>query len=344
MRVVRIFKLTPLATEEIFVEEQTNELVEERNAKIIEDKYEPDDLPSEAYLKLNEAQFLSLTSYFPIYNATYYKIDYNKTRREKLDVNMHIRGHYMMDNREVFHHSQWKIGSSQNKIKVDEFMCYDQDKINPKIVTKPYKILSNPKQTSQKSSWEFILFNKFKDCNIFFNKQANRTMRSLRSMSSTRAGVSKNCIIKDLVIVNEVITNEVNLGSKKKIFFGDDLIDKIYFCPPNDVIVLDYIETNKLGKMLIDYIHLEENTNIKKSEMEDFIQLLKQKYESEVKKIEEEKVDLVNQLNYLTEEFHNKVNSVEKFRNSLRLITDPSRYDQEDEVEEYSSCKNLENA
>ena len=105
-------------------------------------------------------------------------------------------------------------------------------------------------------------------------------------------------LIKDLILVNEPITHllEMNIDKKKKkCFTGRDIIDRIYFCPYNGIVVLDHNETNKVGIMLLDYLRLEENQDMIRNEYEIIVNELSYKIENESKKFNDEKEKLINE-------------------------------------------------
>lgn len=81
----------------------------------------------------------------------------------------------------------------------------------------------------------------------------------------------------------------------KKFFIGRDLIDRIYFCPSNGVVVLDYNETNKVGIMLLDYLRLESNYEVLRKDYEVILSDVDKKIEEECKKISSEKINLIKQ-------------------------------------------------
>jgi hypothetical protein len=81
----------------------------------------------------------------------------------------------------------------------------------------------------------------------------------------------------------------------KKYFVGRDLIDRIYFCPANGVVVLDYNETNKIGIMLLDYLRLESNYEVVRKDYDVLLSDVNKKVEEESQKIYSEKNNLIKQ-------------------------------------------------
>lgn len=109
---------------------------------------------------------------------------------------------------------------------------------------------------------------------------------------------NRKILFEDLILINEIITEttEANIDkSKCKGYIGRDLIDRIYFCPMNNVIVLDYNEANKLGVMLLDYLRIEADRENLKRELEYEINERHFKYEEEARRYEDEKQKFVDE-------------------------------------------------
>lgn len=93
---------------------------------------------------------------------------------------------------------------------------------------------------------------------------------------------SKRPLLEDILIINEAISDHSEVAisnSKKKMFLGRDLVDRIYFCPMNNIVVLDYNETNKIGILLLRYIRLEEQVENQQLELNAAITEISEKYE-----------------------------------------------------------------
>jgi hypothetical protein len=112
---------------------------------------------------------------------------------------------------------------------------------------------------------------------------------------------TKKIEIEKINFINETLTSHSDIiinNRKQKCFLGKDLIDKIYFCPDDNFIILNYDEINKLGLFLLDYLRNDNEISnfdnmkgqIESKYEEEFIAL-----NNEKEKIQIEKEELIKE-------------------------------------------------
>jgi len=119
---------------------------------------------------------------------------------------------------------------------------------------------------------------------------------------------TKKMEIEQFNIINETLSSHSDIvvnNKKHKCFLGKDLIDKIYFCPDDNFVILNYEEINKLGLFLLDSLRND-------SEIINFNNMLGQiesKYEEEFsalnnekEKMQKEKEDFVKEKEQMKKE------------------------------------------
>jgi len=95
------------------------------------------------------------------------------------------------------------------------------------------------------------------------------------------------------------LTTEINVeNTKKKCFFGTDLIDRIYFCPANSILVLDHNEAFKIGILLLESLRVESENKFLKIRNENFIEDSNQKFKEINTKYDEEKQKFLKEYVY----------------------------------------------
>lgn len=98
----------------------------------------------------------------------------------------------------------------------------------------------------------------------------------------------KMILVQDLYIINETLsqhTEKLLFNNKYRCFLGKDIIDKIYFCPNDNIIFLNYEEANKIGVLFLELLRYEK-------ELVDYEFLFKHisvKYNEECENLQNEK-------------------------------------------------------
>jgi hypothetical protein len=142
------------------------------------------------------------------------------------------------------------------------------------------------RNTSFKEFLNFYQSNK-KDAN--FKKNRNLFIKQkLKNLNN------HNMIyVEDLLIINETLsqhTEKVLLNNKFKCFLGKDIIDKIYFCPIDNIIFLNYEEANKIGILFLELLRYEKEL----ADYEFLFRHISLKYNAECENLQKEK-DIVYQ-------------------------------------------------
>ena len=81
------------------------------------------------------------------------------------------------------------------------------------------------------------------------------------------------------------------MNNKYKCFLGKDIVDKIYYCPEDNVIILNFEEANKIGLMLLELLRTE-------AEIIQYDILFKQiskKFEDELLSTQKERESFINE-------------------------------------------------
>ena len=102
---------------------------------------------------------------------------------------------------------------------------------------------------------------------------------------------TKNIEVEQINIVNETLSahSEIQIKNKKqKCFLGKDLIDKIYFCPDDNFVVLSFEEVNKLGLFLLESLRNEGENQ----EYQAVFEQIAPKFEEEIKALNVEKEEI----------------------------------------------------
>lgn len=237
----------------------------------------------------------------------FFKVDYLKRQFYQMGkINTLKTDFYHIDNREV-HMTTSKnqftevFKSENNNIK--DMITFNDD-FNYKICDKSKRnkyYLNNPKTHI-----------KFK---IRHYQKENSNLFSIIKKQNIKKS-------KEIVIINEPISqlNEISLfdTSKKKCYTGKDIIDRIYFCPANSIVVLDYNETNKLGILLLDYLRLEANQGNYKEEYDKNLKELNQKFQEEVRRVNEEKERSLSELNNIKQLYDRQLELIYEYQKALK--------------------------
>jgi hypothetical protein len=247
--------------------------------------------------------------------------------------------------------------SQMAKSQMDVFL----DRENPKHQTNSkmfpmkeveYKVLSNPNKISQIVSTGAFAYNQ-QHLPPYVPSKRNILKSSINSAEIYNRTIcsnkrSRQPFSKDLFLVNEPISENIELNiekTKQKCYIKGDLLEKLYFCPNNNVVILDYNDTNKIGTLLLDYIRMEGEYERQKIEKERLIQEWKQNIEELIKKSNEEKEKLTNELNLIKELNIKKKEAVEKYMLALKRRIDMCNkfFNEEDyNLIEFDNSKNID--
>ena len=99
---------------------------------------------------------------------------------------------------------------------------------------------------------------------------------------------TKTMELEQINIVNETLSAHMDIkinNRSHKCFQGKDLVDKIYFCPENNFVILNYEEINKLGLLLLDSLRGENEMN----DANIIYGQIESKYEGELNALNSEK-------------------------------------------------------
>lgn len=148
-------------------------------------------------------------------------------------------------------------------------------------IRKKQSIIHLKRNTSLKAYFNFYQSNK-KDENFKKNQD------SFIKRKSKNSNVHNMIHVEDLIIINETLsqhTEKVLFNNKYKCFLGKDIIDKIYFCPSDNIILLNYEEANKIGVLFLELLRYEK-------ELADYEFLFKHisiKYNEQCENLQKEK-------------------------------------------------------
>ena len=81
----------------------------------------------------------------------------------------------------------------------------------------------------------------------------------------------------------------------KKIYFQNDLFERIYNCPKDCMVAISNHESSLLGTLLVDYLAIEEELKNNKDEYEKSLSEFVSRYENESKFFVDEKIKLLKE-------------------------------------------------
>ncbi len=110
------------------------------------------------------------------------------------------------------------------------------------------------KNNSLKEFLNFYQSNK-KDPNFIKNRNAFIQQKAKNINNHNRI------FVENLFIINETLSqhmDKVFFNNKHKCFLGKDILDKIYFCPSDNIVILNYEEANRIGVMFLELLRYEK--------------------------------------------------------------------------------------
>lgn len=135
------------------------------------------------------------------------------------------------------------------------------------------------------SAKELMNYYKTYKNNPYFKKEVLQKTKTKNSINNSMIQ------IEDLHIINETLSQHTEkqlLNNKYKCFLGKDIIDKIYFCPEDNIVIFNFEEINKIGVMLLELLRTEAEL----SEYDFMLRHLGIKYDEELNKIQTERESL----------------------------------------------------
>ena len=154
------------------------------------------------------------------------------------------------------------------------------------------------KINKKQSAIDFKKTNTLKDLSYFYslnkNKKNSKEYKNSIKIKSKNNSFSMLSTKEDIFIINETITEHSEkslMNNKYKCFLGKDIVDKIYYCPEDNVIILNFEEANKIGLMLLELLRTE-------AEIIQYDILFKQiskKFEDELLSTQKERESFINE-------------------------------------------------
>ncbi len=148
-----------------------------------------------------------------------------------------------------------------------------------------YKKQSTLQSMKNNSLKEFMNFYKSNKNEPNFRNNRNSFIQAKTKNYSNNTNLTS---VENIQFINETLSQHTEkefFNNKYKCFLGRDIIDKIYFCPDDNIIVLNYEEANKIGVMLLEMLRYE-------SEIADYQFIFKQitqRYNEECENLKKEK-------------------------------------------------------
>lgn len=200
----------------------------------------------------------------------------------------------------------YNVNAKSFKANKADFQNQEKNKLNSSILhtkgrrNSPVKEITNNSligksnlNKTKKTAIELNKNNSLREFMIFYktNKKDPDFKKNKNTFINEKIKINKspNTIkVEELIIINETIsqyTEKILLNNNYKCFLGKDIIDKIYFCPNDNIVILNFEEANKIGVMLLEMLRYE-------AELADYECLFKNisnKYNQECENFRKEK-------------------------------------------------------
>ena len=176
---------------------------------------------------------------------------------------------------------------------------------------KDYKSLSNPSMKSNinKSLQFYINSNNISNSSLTYSKNniiINPDMKIFKKPNK-----KKGILINDLILINESISQNSKIPFRE--FNGKDLVDRLFKCPNDKFITLDYFEASKIAQIILEYMRSEKELKIISEDLKNEIEKLNILYNEEKNK----QKNTEKELNELKIKYENKKNMIEKYIDNL---------------------------
>ena len=176
---------------------------------------------------------------------------------------------------------------------------------------KDYKYLSNPSMKSNinKSLQFYINSNNISNSSLTYSKNniiINPDMKIFKKPNK-----KKGILINDLILINESISQNSKIPFRE--FNGKDLVDRLFKCPNDKFITLDYFEASKIAQIILEYMRSEKELKIISEDLKNEIKKLNILYNEEKNK----QKNTEKELNELKIKYENKKNMIEKYIDNL---------------------------
>lgn len=171
--------------------------------------------------------------------------------------------------------------------------------------------INNPSQSlakrskKQKSSFDFFRNNSLKEFMNFYKSNKNdpnfKKNRNtfIKQKSKNYYNNTSMITVENMHIINETLSQHTEkqfFNNKYRCFLGKDILDKIYFCPDDNIIIFNYEEANRIGVMLLEMLRYETEL----ADYEFLFKQISQRYNEECDNLKKEKERIYEEyVNYI---------------------------------------------